>query len=76
MFFWLYGNFKIVLYIPFSNFPIVILSFFPYFNSSVSSALSLSLFPRHTYVHMRVGIGSALARLLIMLKKINERGKM
>lgn len=43
MFFWLYGNFKIVLYIPFSNFPIVILSFFPYFNSSVSSALSLSV---------------------------------
>lgn len=75
MFFWLYGNFKIVLYIPFSNFPIVILSFFPYFDTLPYHLHFLSLF-RHTYVHMRVGIGSALARLLIMLKKINERGKM
>lgn len=53
MFFWSYGNFKIVLYIPFSNFPIVILSFFPYFISSVSSALSLSLFLSVSPTHIR-----------------------
>lgn len=45
MFFWLYRNFKIVLYIPFSNFPIFFLLYL--FRIICTFSLFLSVSPTH-----------------------------